>query len=326
MNGQQVSYNPKHITYMYTFYAVIRLDHPYIPSMRIQLNNNAVQIPNEGERLRNKIGLRLAEYLLDLPIRDVTKMEKIYSNNSLKAVLTRNPYAMPDYSYGFKCSLRNRQGIERYGYYLLMTQEVLETVKQMKTAPAAPAAPAGSAVRISFSLPYMDPEFGALDIDLSGELSAECALGTEYVQTVAKAAIIGEIQAIAAERCSWRDLSAQGDRLRRACETAFSAQNVRLIAFPTLQIGPDEGARRKIELLEKRKAMAAMTPEEFAKRMEEAQRQAQAAILQTAENPAGEQTPEKAAEQPAQSVPKFCPNCGAPTNGAKFCSSCGTKL
>ena len=25
-------------------------------------------------------------------------------------------------------------------------------------------------------------------------------------------------------------------------------------------------------------------------------------------------------------VPKFCPNCGTPTNGAKFCGECGTKL
>ena len=24
--------------------------------------------------------------------------------------------------------------------------------------------------------------------------------------------------------------------------------------------------------------------------------------------------------------PKFCPNCGTPTNGAKFCSECGNKL
>ena len=25
-------------------------------------------------------------------------------------------------------------------------------------------------------------------------------------------------------------------------------------------------------------------------------------------------------------VPKFCPECGTPTNGAKFCANCGTKL
>ncbi len=27
-----------------------------------------------------------------------------------------------------------------------------------------------------------------------------------------------------------------------------------------------------------------------------------------------------------EAVPKFCPNCGTPTNGAKFCSNCGNKL
>ncbi len=322
VNGQQVSYNPKHITYMYMFYAVIRLNHPYIPSMRVQLNNSAVQIPNEGERLRNKVGLRLAEYLLDLPIRDVTKTEKIYDNNSLKDILTRNPYAMPDYSYGFKCSLRNREGIERYGYYLLMTEEILETVRQMKTAqPSAPA------IQIRFTLPYMDPDCGIIDLDVTGALSADCALGEEYVKTVAQTALTREIHTLASERCSYRDLPAQADRLRQVCGTSFSGMNIHLTAFPPLQIEPGESARQKIELLEKRKAMAAMTPEDYAKRLEEAQKQAQAAFGGTArEKPAGEQMPEKTAAQPAQSAPKFCPNCGAPTNGAKFCSSCGTKL
>ena len=313
VNGQQVSYNPKHITYMYMFYAVIKLDHPYIPSMRVQLNNNAVQIPNEGERLRNKIGLRLAEYLLDLPIRDVTKTEKIYNNNSLNDVLTRNPYAMPDYSYGFKCSLRNREGIERYGYYLLMTQEVLETVRQMKTAqPSAPA------IQIRFTLPYMDPECGIIDLDVTAALSADSELGADNVKTVAQTTLTREILAIAAERCSYRDLSAQADRLRRVCESSFAAMNIRLTDFPTLQIEPGESARKKIELLEKQKAMAAMTPADYAKRLEAAQKEAEAALAQKG--------PEDSAQKPADSTPKFCPNCGTPTNGAKFCSSCGTKL
>lgn len=29
---------------------------------------------------------------------------------------------------------------------------------------------------------------------------------------------------------------------------------------------------------------------------------------------------------PAGNAPKFCPNCGTPTNGANFCSNCGNKL
>jgi membrane protease subunit (stomatin/prohibitin family) len=32
------------------------------------------------------------------------------------------------------------------------------------------------------------------------------------------------------------------------------------------------------------------------------------------------------AQNASGSVPKFCPECGQPTNGAKFCSNCGTKL
>ena len=37
----------------------------------------------------------------------------------------------------------------------------------------------------------------------------------------------------------------------------------------------------------------------------------------------------QAAAQPQQTAgtaPKFCPNCGTPTNGANFCSNCGNKL
>ena len=36
--------------------------------------------------------------------------------------------------------------------------------------------------------------------------------------------------------------------------------------------------------------------------------------------------PQGAAPAEGGAVPKFCPNCGTPTNGAKFCGNCGTKL
>lgn len=131
VNGEKVSYDPRHILYMYEFAMVIRVDHPYISSMRVVLNNGAVQILNVGERLKNKIGLQIAEYLLDLPVRDVKTQAARYDNNGLKDWLLRNPYAMPDYSYGFRCSLKNWDEIQRYGYYLLMAQ----TVKDALLAP-----------------------------------------------------------------------------------------------------------------------------------------------------------------------------------------------
>ena len=36
--------------------------------------------------------------------------------------------------------------------------------------------------------------------------------------------------------------------------------------------------------------------------------------------------PQMQAAQAGGAVPKFCPNCGTATNGAKFCSNCGNKL
>jgi len=39
-----------------------------------------------------------------------------------------------------------------------------------------------------------------------------------------------------------------------------------------------------------------------------------------------QQAPQQAAPAEGGAVPKFCPNCGTPTNGAKFCGNCGTKL
>jgi len=37
-------------------------------------------------------------------------------------------------------------------------------------------------------------------------------------------------------------------------------------------------------------------------------------------------SPAPAPEQDAQSKPKFCPECGAPVSGGKFCEHCGTRL
>ena len=44
-------------------------------------------------------------------------------------------------------------------------------------------------------------------------------------------------------------------------------------------------------------------------------------VVLVAEEPKPEETKP---EMPAG--PKFCPNCGTPTNGSKFCPNCGTKL
>lgn len=124
VDGQQVSYDPPHILYMETFTLRLTLKHPYIKTMSIQLNDGAVQIKNIGRRLWTDPGRKLAAHLLGLPGLVKEDQEAVYDNESLLHAFLRSPYEMPDYSYGFKCSMNNIDGIRRYQYYLAMAREI----------------------------------------------------------------------------------------------------------------------------------------------------------------------------------------------------------
>lgn len=124
VDGQQQSYDPPHILYMETFTLRIKLDHPYIRSVYIQLNDGAVQIKNIGRRLWTDPGRKLAAHLLDLPGLVKENQAAVYDNDSLLEAFLRSNYEMPDYSYGFKCSVNNYDEIKKYQYYLAMAREI----------------------------------------------------------------------------------------------------------------------------------------------------------------------------------------------------------
>lgn len=124
VNGQQESYVPPHILYMETFTLRMKLKHPYIKSVYIQLNDGAVQIHNVGRRQWTDPGRKLAAHLLGLPRLVKEEQEAVFDNESLLHALYHSPYEMPDYSYGFKCSLTNWDEIRKYQYYLAMAREI----------------------------------------------------------------------------------------------------------------------------------------------------------------------------------------------------------
>lgn len=124
VNGQEVSYDPQHILYMETFTLRMKLKHAYIDSVYIQLNNGAVQIHNLGRRLWTDPGRKLAAHLLKLPGLVKENNEAVFDNESLLHVFLHNKYEMPDYSYGFKCTLTNWDEIRKYHYYLAMAREI----------------------------------------------------------------------------------------------------------------------------------------------------------------------------------------------------------
>ena len=123
-NGQQVSYNPPHILYMETFTLRMKINHPYIKSIYIQLNDGAVQIKNIGRRKWTDPGRKLAAHLLNLPGLVKENQAEVYDNESLMHAFMHSKYEMPDYSYGFKCSLENWEDIKKYQYYLAMAREI----------------------------------------------------------------------------------------------------------------------------------------------------------------------------------------------------------
>ena len=128
VNGQQVSYNPPHILYMETFTLRMKINHPYVKSIYIQLNDGAVQIHNIGRRLWTDPGRKLAAHLLDLPGLVKENNEAVYDNESLLHAFLGSNYQMPDYSYGFKCSPFNWEEIRKYHYYLAMAREIQDII------------------------------------------------------------------------------------------------------------------------------------------------------------------------------------------------------
>ena len=123
-NGKEESYDPPRILYMETFTLRLKLRHPYIKTMSIQLNDGAVQIHNQGRRIWTDPGRKLAAHLLGLPGLVKEDMAAVYDNASLLDAFLRSPCEMPDYSYGFKCTPFNWEEIRRYQYYLAMAREI----------------------------------------------------------------------------------------------------------------------------------------------------------------------------------------------------------
>ena len=128
VDGKQVSYDPPHILYMETFTLRMKLNHPYIKSVYIQLNDGALQIRNLGRRLWTDPGRKLAAHLLNLPGLVKENQAAVYDNATLLDAFYRSPYEMPDYSYGFKCTLSNWDEIRKYQYYLAMAREIQQII------------------------------------------------------------------------------------------------------------------------------------------------------------------------------------------------------
>lgn len=128
VDGNQVSYNPKHMIYMAQIGVTIKLKgHPYIKTMSITLNNGAVHIRNLGERLENEHKGTVRQMLVEQmgSIFEAENKWEFNNGNSLKNLIYKAEYELPDYLYGFKVDkATNWKQLQEYQYYLAMAEEI----------------------------------------------------------------------------------------------------------------------------------------------------------------------------------------------------------
>jgi len=126
INGEQVSYDPKHYTYMINFDVIIKVNHPYIKVIRLSLKEGTIQIYNEGLRKQDDY---IAGFVKDkLGLQRVENKAVHYDNMSIHNLVSAAMKDMPEYSYGFKCSLKNYDNIIEYAYYLALCDEIKTTL------------------------------------------------------------------------------------------------------------------------------------------------------------------------------------------------------
>ena len=171
------------------------------------------------------------------------------------------------------------------------------------------------AVKVVFSqtIPYIDPDYRSIYLDIAGEASVSCAdregseSDVQFVQTMIIAAIQEQISKYSNEFVSHKDLPAKANVMGQAVAAELGARNMTLNDFSITNIAPDEKSMQRINDVSKAQSFAAMTPQEQMKIMEEANRQAQESLSQLSaeQRRQAEEQAKKIMEQQAADMQKI---------------------
>ena len=121
------------------------------------------------------------------------------------------------------------------------------------------------------------------------------------------------------QNASYKAIQSDVEGISNACINVLQNKGFTVLNFVINSIGPDQHSLEMIDKIDKLKAMANMSPEEQAKKYQEAMQAAQQTL-------AAQQAVQQNQSTGQAGYPKFCPNCGTPTTGSNFCTNCGNKL
>ncbi len=129
---------------------------------------------------------------------------------------------------------------------------------------------------------YTDPEYGLLELNYSGyaDAASNDRPGDEGTQSMVRSLISMEINKAMGTPGggSYRNLQERVGSLREAAAGALRAKGFTVSQIVIAALQPSESALRLISLRDQQKQIQAMSPQELAKRVEEAQKQAEAAM------------------------------------------------
>ena len=215
-------------------------------------------------------------------------------------------------------------------------------------------------------VPYLDPNFRSIFLNVAGEATVSCAdregseSDVQFVKTLIISAVQDHIAKYGNEYTSYKDLPGKSVVMGQSVAAELGAKNITLNDFSITNIVPDDRSMQRISDMSKVQSAAAVSPQEQMKMMEEANKRAQQELSQLsaeqrrqAEEQAKQILQQQAADMQkimeqinqmkgaaagstaaataaiASAEPpkkKFCSQCGAPRGNGKFCARCGNPL
>lgn len=163
------------------------------------------------------------------------------------------------------------------------------------------------------TIPYSDPEFRSIYLDIAGEASVSSAdregsdSDVQYVQMMITSAVQDQIMKFSNESVSCKDLPAKAVAMDQPVAAELGKRNITLNDFSITKIAPDDKSMERISQLEKMKSFTAMTPQQQMKAMEDANKKAQESLSQLSEDQRrqAEEQAKKIMEQQAADMQKI---------------------
>ena len=220
-------------------------------------------------------------------------------------------------------------------------------------------------VKFDQAISYFDPVYTSLRLNVIGEAEVSCAReGDEgdvrWISDLIAVPLMDEFSRLSSRQISYKDIIPHMDTISHSVSMALAPKGIMLNSFVINGINPDALSKSSIELHDRMNASKSMTPADYAKQFEEAQKKAQQSLdnLSQEQRRKQEETRKVAELHMAQiqkdpelakavqdaddagaaagaaalksvfASPKkrFCSKCGNPLGNGKFCGKCGNQI